>query len=212
MTQITCSICGANHNKLNIQSCEKVKCRGELFYHIYFKDLTSVMYDTTYDALWDWGIVLNPSFMDQIDVEDNLWILSTDGQEIIEWSRKYDYNFSKLYTAYSTITYYKSHEIYSISVNKPMIYGLHFYMINKNRKHNDLILRLPFSPNSPARTLNQDNHEGGIAMYALVIIQRFWSKLFKMKKYLKYKNFLYKIFEKGTNKDLDSIEYTLSFI
>ena len=33
-----------------------------------------------------------------------------------------------------------------------------------------------------------------------------------MKKYLKYKKFLYKIFEKGTNKDLDSIEYTLSFI
>lgn len=191
MTQITCSICGANHVKLCIQSCEKVKCRGELFYHIYFEDETNVTYDTTYDALWHWGIVLNPSLVDQIDIEDNLWILSTDGEEIVKWSRKYDCNFSNLYTHHKKITLF--------NINRPMIYDLHFYMINKNRNY---ITRID----------NQYYYEGGIGMYALVIIQRFWSKIFKVKKYLKYKKFLYKIFEKGTNKHLDSIEYTLSFI
>ena len=57
-----CNICGANHLKLGVLSCNLNQCRGELFYHICFKEEKTVMFDTRYDSLWNWGIVLDPMY------------------------------------------------------------------------------------------------------------------------------------------------------
>ena len=207
-----CNICGANHEKLGVLSCNLNQCRGELFYHICFKEEKTVMFDTRYDSLWNWGIVLDPMYAEEYSKDKYIWILTTDGENIVDWSRIYDYNFTKLFTSYSRNSYHKFDKNGKKIVNKlystpllrklPLIYDLHFYMIKKNRNYNDSLIR----------TMVDNSCEGGIGMYALVILQRFLLKKLKAKKHLKFKNYIYKIFEKGTIKDLDCITHSLSFI
>ena len=199
----SCLTCGFNHKKLNIKSCYKEKCRGEEFYNLYFDypDPTYVLFDTRYDALWDWGIVLDPHNADYVDENDYIWIVTPDGQNIINWPRKYDFNFIKYYSNYSVITYQKwtntgdgiTNKLYSINVNHPLIYGLHFFMISRKETTNNPI----------------NNPEAGIGMYALIILQKFWSKTIKK---IKYRKFIYLLFHKYNNINSDCIKYSLLFL
>ena len=200
----TCPICNSHHDKLNILSCEKEKCRGEEFYHLYFDDPdnTHVMFDTRYDALWHWGIVLDPHNADFVDENDFLWILTPNGENIVDWPRKYDFNFIKSYSTYSVITYQKwintgdgiANKLYSINVNHPLIYGLHFYMISRKKTNNYPINYIP---------------EAGIGMYALIIIQKFWSKTVKK---MKYRNFIHLLLQNSIKINYDCIKYSLLFL
>ena len=206
-----CYICGANHQKLGIKSCNTNKCIGETFYHIIFKDYTIVMYDTRYDGSWNWGIVLNPMNAVYYTEYDNVWILTTNGENIIYWSRKYDYNFNKLFSAYSVISYSKKNknnkkitsDLYSINVNKVLICDLNFYLINKDRCHIDS--KLIYSDYKPP--------EGGISMYALVIIQCYWLKSLEAKKHnKKYRNYIYRILKDDVTKNINCLINIIKYV
>ena len=151
-----CYNCGFNHQKLGVYSCKSEKCRGETFYHIHFNDGIKVLYDTRYDSYWEWGIVLDPMIVNEYGENETIWILTSNGENIVNWSRKYDYNFNKLFRAYHVITYHKKDEnnkrildhLYDITVNKVLIHSLNFYLINNNRCHNYFY------------SLNQNNQKG----------------------------------------------------
>lgn len=206
-----CSNCGANHEKLNIYSCNIEKCRGEVFYHIDFNDGIKVMYDTRYDGSWNWGIVLDPMDAQQYNKNEYIWILTTSGENIIYWSRKYDYNFIKLFSTYYVITYHKNNKnnkkitskLYSININKILICGLNFYLINNNRCHND----------SRSKYQDYNTPQGGVGMYALVIIQRYWLKTLEAKRHNeKYRNYVYKIFKNSRCKEKNCIKYIIKYL
>lgn len=206
-----CYNCSANHQKLGVYSCKSEKCRGEIFYHIKFNDGINVMYDTRYDSFWEWGIVLNPMDVDQYDENEYIWILTTNGENIINWSRKYDYNFNNLFRAYHVITYYKKDEnnkrildnLYDINVNKVLIYGLNFYLITNNRCHNYFY----------SRNQNNQNPEGGMGMYALVIIQRYWLKTLKAKRHnKKYRNYVYRILKDDVTKNINCLIHIVKYV
>ena len=206
----SCSICGANHQTLGIKSCNTDTCRGEKFYHIIFNDYTSVMYDTRYNDSWDWGIVLDP--MDSINYKENekIWILTADGENIVYWNRKYDYNFVKLFSSYCVISYHKrdrnnkkiTWDLSSINVNKVLISGLNFYLINKDRCHND----------SRSRYTDDKSPEGGDAIYALVIIQRYWLKCLAIKKDKRYRNYIYKILKDDLTKNINCLIHIINYV
>ena len=203
-----CYNCGANHQKLGIKSCNTNKCRGEIFYHIIFNDNTIVMYDTRYDDLWNWGIVLDPMDVVHYTEDDDVWILTTNGENIIYWSRKYDYNFNKLFSCYSLISYRKkdkkiTSKLYSINVNKVLMCDLNFYLINKDRCHND----------SKSIYTDDSQSSGGIGMYALVIIQRYWLKTLQAKKHnKKYRNYIYRILKDDVTKNFNCLINIIEYV
>lgn len=206
-----CSNCGANHQKLGIYSCKTEKCRGEFFYHITFNDGITVLYDTRYDSYWDWGIVLDPMIVNEYDENETIWILTPTGENLVNWSRQYDYKFNKLFNPYHVISYYKKDEnnkrildcLYNITVNKVLIYGLNFYLITNNRCHN----------NSESGYQHYNIPDGGMGMYALVIIQRYWLKTLEAKRHnKKYRNYLYKILEKSRCKEKKCIKYIINIL
>ena len=208
-----CDICHANHEKLGVYSCNYHKCRGELFYHISFKNGKSVMYDTRYDGSWDWGIVLDPMLAQSINPDYYLQILSTNGECIVEWSRHYDYNFKKLFSAYSRLSYYKNENgkkvydtLYTLNLTKklPLICGLNYYLINKDRD-DKYSLSYKYSESSP---------QGGVGMYALVMIQYFWLDLLKAKRQNKkrYRYFIYEIFKNSYCKNKSCLKHMVEYI
>ena len=208
-----CSNCGANHQKLGVYSCKSERCRGEIFYHIYFNDGIKVLYDTRYDSYWEWGIVLDPMDVEYYDENEYIWILTKNGENIINWSRKYDYNFNKLFRAYHVIGYHKKDEnnkrivdhLYSVNltVNKVLFHGLNFYLITNNRCHNYF-----YSLNQ-----NNQNPEGGMGMYALVIIQRYWLKTLEAKRHnKKYKNYIYRILKDDVTKNINCLMNIIKYV
>ena len=142
---------------------------------------------------------------------ENVWILTTNGENIIYWSRKYDYNFNKLFSSYSLISYRKNDKnnkkitsyLYSINVNKVLMCDLDFYLINKDRCHND------------SKSIYTDDipPEGGIGMYALVIIQRYWSKTLQAKKHnKKYRNYIYRILKDDVTKNINCLINIIKYV
>lgn len=197
-----CACCNANHKKLNIKSCNYDTCRGEEFWNLHFEDWSVLIICSRDDILWDWGICLY-DYKADIYAEYCL-ILTTDGEEIIRWSRKYDTNFTNLFKGYNRRTYYKSDQsgnkitnrhYYTPLVRKiPLMYDSHFYMVKRDENISKIY-----------------SHEG-IGMYALVIIQRFWKKTITAKRYNKYRNYICKILEHDVTKNINCLKYMVTFL
>ena len=137
--------------------------------------------------------------------------INKTGENIINWSRKYDYNFNRLFQVYHVITYYKKDEnnkrtvdrLYDIAVNKVLIYGLKFYLITKNRCDSYFY----------SRNQNNQNPEGGMGMYALVIIQRYWLKTLEAKRHnKKYRHYIYRILKDDVTKNINCLMNTIKYI
>lgn len=197
-----CTCCNANHKKLDIRSCNYDRCRDQESWNLIFEDWTLLTIYSRDDILWDWGVYLY-DYTATINAEYIL-ILTTDGEEIIRWSRKYDYNFTKLFTGYHRKTYYKSDQNGNKITNKlyytpllrkiPLMYDSRFYMVKREE------------------TIPEESNIKGIGMYALVIIQRFWKKSIAAKKHNKYRNYICKILEHDVTKNINCLEHLVTFL
>ena len=92
----------------------------------------------------------------------------------------------------------------NLTKKMPLICGLNYYLINKDRDHK-YSLSYKYSESSP---------QGGVGMYALVMIQHFWLGLLKAKRQNKkrYRYFIYEIFKNSYCKNKSCLKHMVEYI